>query len=138
MDTIHFAQVASGAILSTGLIMATAEAGPEGVAAGLALSNYYWEATEHFAAYTDLVGLAATVVSDAGAGRTSFDVQNHEVYVGLDTVMSLTSFSLENASRKVPAPLGAYLATPVSGLQLTYDIARNTGHLAGYSLRVKW
>jgi len=138
MDIVDTSLTASFAALYTIEQVVMAAAGPGGIGAGFVVGEAAYQATGTYLTVVDLIGLGAVGISDLVADRTGTDLQNHQAYIGLDTLMSMTTMGVSaGAIYLVPVAPGVYIALGGDIIQLAYDLGRSAG-FPGYSLRVQW
>jgi hypothetical protein len=85
----------------------------------------------------DVAGLMFITTADFYSGRTGVDFQNRQAYIGLDTIVSFSTFVGSSATYLVPVAPGVYVALGGDVLQLGYDFAR-AADLPGYSLQIEF
>ncbi len=114
---------------------AAAATGP-GAAAGLFGGQVAYTLFQPALFIIDSVAFYSIFRADVAAGRTSYDPRNHEIALGVDTVISAFTFGMSSVNQTVVP--GMFVSGAFDTLQVSYDFMRATGAWSGYSYVFRW
>jgi RHS repeat-associated protein len=138
LDTIDTAITGSFALAYTVAELASAAiGGPPGAIAALLAGDAGYKAVGIGLLFVDGGALGSIALADMFSGRSGIDFQAHQVWVGLDTIVSAATFGWSASFNVAPVCPGVYFSLAGDIAQMVYDFARAAG-LPGYSLQVQW